>query len=232
MSGWAEYDIREQLKQTWNVPVLVDNDVNLLTLAEHRRNWTQYDHILYIKVGTGVGSGMVINGAIHRGAQGAAGDIGHAQMNGYGDPQCRCGNFGCLEALVGGWALARDISTICDIKLHDARAVAKEVRHGNSQVVARLRAAGRIVGEAASSATSLVNPDIITLGGTLGTIGDHLLAGVREAVYQRAPALATRQLKIVPTQLRSHAAIIGAAYLARDHILAPEMVDGRIPATD
>jgi len=230
MSGWEGYDIGGHLHRTWDVPVVIDNDVNLLTLAEHRRHWADQDHLLYIKAGTGVGSGMVIDGSIHRGAQGAAGDIGHAHINGYGDPQCRCGNLGCLEALVGGWALARDFRAKHGLEAHDAREVAAAVRRGNVAAVAQLRAAGRILGEAVSYATSLLNPNVIVLGGILSTTGDHLLAGVREVIYQRAPALATRQLRIVPTRYRSHAVIAGLAYLARDHILAPASVDRALAA--
>jgi len=230
MSGWEGYDIRGHLRRTWDVPVVIDNDVNLLTLAEHRRHWSDQDHLLYIKAGTGVGSGMVIDGSIHRGAQGAAGDIGHAHINGYGDPQCRCGNLGCLEALVGGWALARDFRAKHGLEAHDAREVSTAVRRGNVEAVAQLRAAGRILGEAVSYATSLLNPNVIVLGGILSTTGDHLLAGVREVIYQRAPALATRQLRIVPTRYRSHAVIAGSAYLARDHILAPASVDRALAA--
>jgi predicted NBD/HSP70 family sugar kinase len=225
MSGWESFDIRSFLGQSWNVPVVIDNEVNLLTLAEHRRFWHSERHLLYIKAGTGVGSGMVIDGAIHRGAQGAAGDIGHAHINGYGDPQCRCGNLGCLEAIVGGWALARDLRTSLDRELHDAREVAQRVRRGDSDAVARLRAAGRILGEAVAFATSLLNPNVIVLGGILGITGDHLLAGVREVIYQRSLPLATGKLRIVPARQPADAGVLGAALLARDHILAPAVLD-------
>lgn len=236
MSGWEDFDIRAHLGQSWNVPVVIDNEVNLLTLAEHRRFWLNERHLLYIKAGTGVGSGMVIDGAIHRGAQGAAGDIGHAHINGYGDPQCRCGNLGCLEAIVGGWALARDLRSSSDLELHDAREVAHRVRRGDSEAVAKLRAAGRILGEAVAFATSLLNPNVIVIGGILGITGDHLLAGVREVIYQRSLPLATGKLRIVPARQPSDASVVGAAFLARDHILAPAVLDqalasGRLPFT-
>lgn len=225
MSGWEAYDIRAHLSRSWDVPVVIDNDVNLLTLAEYRRNWAGQRHLLYIKAGTGVGSGMVINGAIHRGAQGAAGDIGHAHINGYGDPQCRCGNLGCLEAILGGWALARDLRSSTDPEIHDAREVANRVRRGDSDAVAKLRSAGRILGEAVAFATSLLNPNVIVLGGILGTTGDHLLAGMREVIYQRSLPLATGKLRIVPTRNPTGASVVGAAFLARDHIFEPAVLD-------
>lgn len=230
MSGWDGYDIRGHLRQTWQVPILIDNDVNLLTLAEHRRFWPDQRHLLYIKAGTGVGSGMVLDGHIHRGAQGTAGDIGHARINGFGDPQCRCGNLGCLESLIGGWALARDLRSRQQSRSHDARDVVDQVKRGDSEAVASLRAAGRILGEAVAYATSLLNPDVIVLGGILGTTGDHLLAGVREVIYQRSLPLATRQLRIVPTKYKSRAGIAGAGYLVRDHVLHPATLDVTLAA--
>lgn len=225
MSGWDGYDIRGHLSQHWRVPILIDNDVNLLTLAEQRRHWSDQPHLFYIKAGTGVGSGMVIDGAVNRGAQGAAGDIGHAHINGYGDPECRCGNLGCLESLVGGWALARDLRERGRTGIHDAREVADLVKRGESDAVAQLRAAGRILGEAVAYATSLLNPNVIVLGGLLSVTGDHLMAGVREVIYQRALPLATRHLRIVPTRYRSRAGIAGAGYLVRDHVLDPATLD-------
>lgn len=228
MSGWDDYDIRGHLRRTWQVPILIDNDVNLLTLAEHRRFWRDQPHLLYIKAGTGVGSGMVIDGHVNRGAQGAAGDIGHIHISGFGDPQCRCGNRGCLESLVGGWALARDLRDRRQTKGQDARDVVDQVRRGDSTAVAALRTAGRVLGEAVAYATSLLNPDIIVLGGRLSTVGDHLMAGVREVIYQRSLPLATRQLQIVPTKYKSRAGIAGAAYLVRDHVLDPATLDATL----
>ncbi|WNI21033.1 ROK family transcriptional regulator [Streptomyces sp. ITFR-16] len=228
MSGWDNYDIRGHLHETWQVPILIDNDVNLLTLAEHRRFWSDRQNLLYIKAGTGVGSGMVIGGHVHRGAQGAAGDIGHAHINGFGDPQCRCGNQGCLEALVGGWALARDLRDVQEGD--DARHVVDRVRRGDSHAIAALRRAGRVLGESVAHATSLLNPDVIVLGGMLSTTGDHLMAGVREVVYQRSLPLATRQLQIAPTGYKSHAGITGAALLVRDHVLSPAVLDVALAA--
>lgn len=230
MSGWDGFDVRDHLRRAWGVPVVVDNDVNVQTVAEHHRFWPDASHLLYVKIGTGVGSGMVVDGAVNRGAQGGAGDIGHAHVGGYGDPQCRCGNLGCLESLVGGWALARDLRDAPRPDMHDARDVARQVKLGEVQAVTRLRAAGRILGEAVAFATSLLNPEVIVLGGLLSVSGDHLMAGVRETVYQRSHPLATRQLRIVPTGFRSRSGIVGASYLVRDHVLSPARVDALLAA--
>jgi predicted NBD/HSP70 family sugar kinase len=230
MSGWDGFDVRDHLRRAWGVPVVVDNDVNVQTVAEHHRFWPHVSHLFYVKIGTGVGSGMVVDGAVNRGAQGGAGDIGHAHVGGYGDPQCRCGNLGCLESLVGGWALARDLRDARRPDMHDARDVARQVTLGEVQAVTRLRAAGRILGEAVAFATSLLNPEVIVLGGLLSVSGDHLMAGVRETVYQRSHPLATRHLRIVPTGFRSRSGTVGASYLVRDHVLSPARVDALLAA--
>jgi predicted NBD/HSP70 family sugar kinase len=225
MAGWDGYDVRAQLGAAFAAPVLVDNDVNLLTLAEHRLWWPGEPHLLYVKAGTGIGSGMIVQGRINRGSLGAAGDIGHARLSGYGDPQCRCGNRGCLEALVGGWALARDLDRRGGSDVHDARDVVRQVGLGSRDAVAIVRDAGRTLGEAVAYATSLLNPGVIVIGGMLAGVGDHLIAGVREIVYQRALPLATKQLRIAGTQLDEHGGVTGAAHLVLDSILAPAEID-------
>lgn len=226
MAGWDGYDVRRQLEEEFQAPVYVDNDVNLLTLAEHRLWWPAEQHLLYVKAGTGIGSGIISNGRVNRGALGAAGDIGHAHLSGYGDPHCRCGNQGCLEALAGGWALARDLSTQgANGTLRGAREVVTLVRRGNGNAVRRVRAAGRTLGEAVAYATSLLNPGVIVIGGMLAAAGDHLLAGVREIVYQRSLPLATNNLTITATRLDHHGGVIGAAYLVIDAVLDPVAID-------
>src|SRR5215210_9145455 len=106
MPGWDDFAIPEWFASRYRAPVLVDNDVNIMALGEHRTHWRETDHLLLIKVGTGIGCGIVADGHIYRGARGAAGDIGHIQATTSGDVVCRCGNIGCLEAIAGGQALA------------------------------------------------------------------------------------------------------------------------------
>ena len=108
MPGWDGYPIPERFADRYRVPVLVDNDVNIMALGEHWTNWREVDHLLFVKVATGIGCGIVVDGRIHRGAEGAAGDIGHIRVAAEGAEAiiCSCGNVGCLEALAGGAAMA------------------------------------------------------------------------------------------------------------------------------
>lgn len=105
MPGWHQYPIPEFFASRFGARALVDNDVNVMALAEQRRAFPDTRFLLYIKVGTGIGCGIVADGRLHRGAQGSAGDIGHIKVGDQEDA-CRCGNFGCLEAVAGGAAIA------------------------------------------------------------------------------------------------------------------------------
>ena len=103
MPGWDGYPIRERFAARHGAPVWVDNDVNVLALGEWRSGVAAgHDDVVVVKIGTGIGAGIISGGRLHRGAQGSAGDVGHIQVT--DDPAviCRCGNVGCLEALAGG----------------------------------------------------------------------------------------------------------------------------------
>ena len=103
MPGWDGYPIRERFAERYSAPVWVDNDVNALALGEWRAGVAvDHDDVVVIKVGTGIGAGIIAEGRMHRGAQGSAGDVGHIQVVDDGAIVCRCGNVGCLEALAGG----------------------------------------------------------------------------------------------------------------------------------
>ncbi|MNG03657.1 N-acetylglucosamine repressor [compost metagenome] len=168
-----------------------------------------------------------MDGHLQRGAQGAAGDIGHFFVgNTQADelPLCRCGNFGCLEAYAAGWAITKQLQVLgyTNISLMDITALAKE---GDRVVLGLLQASGRLVGEALAQAVSLINPSLVVLGGRLAECQDHLLAGVRETIYRRSLPLATRNLQVVNSQLGDMAALHGAAYLVSDLVYAPATVD-------
>lgn len=226
MPGWDGYPIPERF-EAFDVPVLVDNDVNVMAFGEHRGHWRECDHLLYIKVGTGIGSGLVVDGEIHRGAQGAAGDIGHIRVTEDPSVVCSCGNVGCVEAVAGGRALARRLSRD-GVDAKDAREVVKLVRSGQPDAVRLVRQAGRVLGEVVAAATNLLNPTIIVIGGDLAHAHEQLFAGVREIVYQCSLPLATRHLRIVRSELDDRAGIVGAAVMAIEAVFAPNSVDAHI----
>ena len=227
MPGWDRYPIRDRFVARFDVPVLVDNDVNIMTLGEH---WVQADppdDFLFLKVGTGIGSGLILGGRLHRGAQGAAGDIGHVQVADAADVPCRCGNNGCLETVAGGRALARALRAD-GTEAADSRAVVALVKAGNRQAIAAVRAAGRLIGQVLATTVNLLNPALIVVGGDIAEADEQLFAGIREVAYRRSTALATSRLQIVQSSLRDRAGITGAAAMVIEHVLAPGWIDSNL----
>ena len=224
MPGWDGFDIPDWFESRYSAPVLVDNDVNIMALGEHRMHWTETEHLLLIKVGTGIGCGIVADGHIHRGARGAAGDIGHIQATDRTDVVCRCGNIGCLEAIAGGQALAQRLAEAGE-DASRSRDVVRLVHRGHAGAIRMVRDAGRTLGEVLAGTVNFFNPAVIVIGGDIAEAHAQLLAGVREGIFSRSLPLATRDLRIVPCRLGDRAGVIGAAIMAIEHVLAPDAVD-------
>ena len=227
MPGWHEYDVPARLGQAFRGPVLVDNDVNLLALGEHVSSWPDEDHLLYVKVSTGIGAGIIADRHLVRGAVGTAGDLGHVRVTEGGDTLCRCGNTGCLEAVAAGPAVAAglgrdDLTTAAD--------VVAAVGAGDVPAARAVREAGRAIGGVLATCVNLFNPSVVVLGGTLSGAGDHLVAGVREVVYQRSLPLATKELRIVTATGGDRVGLLGAAALVLDAVLAAPSVDALVAA--
>jgi predicted NBD/HSP70 family sugar kinase len=227
MPGWDGFSVPEWFARRYDAAVLVDNDVNVMAMGEQRTQWSDCEHLLFVKVGTGIGCGIAAERLIRRGALGAAGDIGHVRVSGHDDVTCRCGNSGCLEAVAGGRALAARLTS----EGRDAassRDVVALVKAGDPLAIRLVRDAGRCLGEVLATCVNLFNPGAIVIGGALGQAHEPLLAGVREVTFRRSPPLATRYLKIVPSRLGARAGVVGAALMVREHVLAPAAVEHAI----
>ena len=227
MPGWDGFSIPEWFASRYEAPVLVDNDVNIMALGEHWTRWRETEDLLFVKIGTGIGCGIVAGGRIHRGAEGAAGDIGHIRIAGHDDVVCRCGNIGCLEAVAGGRALAARLREQ-GVDAANAREVVRLVRAGDPAATQAVRKAGRQLGEVLASCVNFFNPRVIVIGGDLGGAHEQLLAGIREVTFMRSLPLATGALRIVPSELGDRAGVIGAAVLVIEHVLAPDVIDRAI----
>jgi predicted NBD/HSP70 family sugar kinase len=223
MPGWDGYPIADRFVDRYAVPALVDNDVNIMALGEHWRLQSPVEDLFFVKMGTGIGSGMILGNHIHRGALGAAGDIGHVYV-GPDTVVCRCGNLGCLEASAGGEALADKLKAM-GYDTSNSRDVVRLVRAGNTDAVQLIRNAGRLVGRVLAAIVNLLNPAAIMIGGDVATSGEELMAGIRETVYGRSTALSTADLRIVPSSLGDRAGITGAAAMIVEYVLAPAAVD-------
>ncbi|MDQ0076203.1 ROK family transcriptional regulator [Arthrobacter oryzae] len=230
MPGWDGFDVARYVQRSLPVPVLVDNDVNIMALGERTAHWPEHDNFLFIKVATGIGAGIISSGELQRGANGTAGDLGHVRVPRGDDVLCRCGNYGCLEALASGPAVARELAGQ-GLAAEKGGDVLRLVAAGNLQAIQALRQAGRDVGDVLATVVNLLNPSVIVIGGSLGQAGEHLMAGVREVVYRRSLPLATSHLRIALSMAGDQAAILGASQMVTQHVLSPAVIEATLQAT-
>ena len=221
MPGWDGFDVPGYILAELGVPALVDNDVNIMAIGEQTRVYPTVRDLIFVKIATGIGSGIISGGLLQRGAQGSAGDIGHVRIERGDQVACHCGNFGCLEAMASGPAIVRQLRE-AGTEVADTGELIELVRHNDLAAIRAVRQAGRDIGEVLTTCVSMVNPSVIVLGGRVSGAGEHLLAGVREVVYQRSTPLATQHLSIVQSQEATNAAVLGASVLALHHALSPE----------
>ncbi|MEV7724938.1 ROK family transcriptional regulator [Streptomyces sp. NPDC087917] len=212
LPGWAGINPRQELSQRLGVPVYVDNDANLGALGE--LVWGSgrgVKDLAYIKVASGVGAGLVINGQIYRGPGGTAGEIGHITLDESG-PVCRCGNRGCLET----FAAARYVLPLLqsshgpELTMERVVELAREGDPGCRRVVTDV---GRHVGSGVASLCNLLNPSRVVLGGSLAEAGELVLAPIRESVGRYAIPSAARQLSVLTGSLGERAEVLGALAL-------------------
>ncbi len=238
MPGWDRYPVRIRISQRFDAPTWIDNDVNMLAIGELRRGLavTARDAIV-IKIGTGIGAGLISDGRLHRGAQGAAGDIGHVSVADNGDQICRCGKVGCLEALAGGQAIAvQGLSAavrgdspflarlVDEGQSISAQDVATAALHGDRAANAIMSNSGRLIGETIAAMVNFYNPSLVIIGGGVAKSGDAFLATIRQAVFERSLPLATRDLRISRSELGELAGVYGAAALVTDQLLSPQLL--------
>ena len=224
MPGWHAYPVTARLQQTYRCPAVLENDVNLRALGEARALPPDQVPLLFVKVGTGIGGGLVTGeGVLHHGADGAAGDIGHVRVRGAPDDACVCGNVGCIEAVASAGAIARRLGRTHgeSISIADVRALAGR---GDATALGAVREAAGLIGELVATLVHFYNPARVTIGGSLTAASDELLAGVRSVVYQRALPLATRNLVLTNSVLGEYAGLAGAAVLGIERVLSAEQI--------
>ncbi|MEU6998257.1 ROK family transcriptional regulator [Nonomuraea sp. NPDC046570] len=225
MASWTGVVIPPIVRERFPVPVYVDNDVNVLAIGEHRGAYAEETgDLMYVKVSTRIGAGIIAGGGILRGALGAAGEIGHIPVRDGGGVLCRCGNVDCVDSVASGTALLRDLRAAG----HDVKTIADVtalIRAGDAGTMAMVREAGRRIGEVLASAVNLLNPSVVVLGGDVAEAFAPLVSSIREVVYRRSTALATRRLRIEASRLGPSAGISGCAVMVLDHVLSPDLID-------
>ncbi|MFG3012473.1 ROK family protein [Streptomyces cinerochromogenes] len=230
MPGWDGYDITGRLSRAFtehtgapSVPVLVDNDANLMAYGEQRTGHPDCTAFVLVKVSTGIGAGVVVDGSIYRGVDGGAGDIGHIRVG--ADALCRCGSYGCLAAVASGGAVARRLAA-SGVPAASGSDVRDLLAAGHPEAAALAREAGRTVGDVLATVVTLLNPGVLMIAGDLA--GTPFLTGVRELLYQRALPRSTAHLDVVTSRLGDRAGLVGAGALVVEHLYAPERVEERL----
>ena len=224
----GEVAVAEYFTARFGVPVRVDSDVNALALAEHARHPDVCD-LLLLKASTGIGVGIIAGGRLLRGAWGGAGEIGHIKVAGAPDRPCRCGDMHCLETVAGGWALLEQLAgqgkTVPGLP-----ELVELVRAGDPDALRVVREAGRRIGEVLAAAVNLLNPALIIVRGDLSHAYEPLAAGMRELIYQRSSALATRALRVEPGAPDAPTGVAACAAMILDQVLSPSAVNAMLDA--
>lgn len=239
MPDWENFPIREFFQRTFlNTFVVVDNDVNIMAISEQRNGeGAGIENFIFVKIGTGIGSGIVSNRKLHRGNDGCAGDIGHILVDKQG-AICRCGNIGCLEAMASGPAIA---AKAMQLAMNGSKTVLTQMmeanggvlrpedvnaacREGDQIAIEIIRNCGSMIGEVLASLVNFFNPSHIFIGGGVTNFGNHLLVAIRRSVLRRSTPLATTNLSINFSHLGTDIGVTGAIALARDYLF---VVDGR-----
>ncbi|HEX8995628.1 MAG TPA: ROK family transcriptional regulator [Ktedonobacterales bacterium] len=229
MAGWDGVDVEGILRAALHVPVILNNDTNVGALAESRYGAAAGESdFAYVKVGTGIGCGLVINGEIYRGSSGVAGEIGHFTVDEDG-PLCDCGNRGCLEAVAGapqivryaleaGYDQGEGVAGAANLSDVDVAEVVQAALNGDAACQLAIRRASELIGVALANLVNLVNPSVILLDGSVARAGEYLLAPIRKAIEERSLWAASHAVRVQVSALGDSAIALGAATMVLDAV--------------
>lgn len=234
--GWSAVPVAKIIKDEFDLPVIVENNVRALTLAE---NWfgagKNMNNFICLKVGSGIGSGIYMAGQIYRGASNAAGEIGHIMVDEEG-PLCTCGNYGCLESVASNTAIVKrtlkalkqgvssKIINILDNNLDklDEESVFTAAKQGDELAKRVLQDTGRYLGIGIANLINILNPDAVIISGNIVKAGDIILESIRSTVYSRALSYSVKKVKIINSRLGEKGVAVGAAVLIMESIFSVE----------
>jgi len=220
LGGWAGLDPAQELTRRLGVTVTIGNDANLGALAELTLGAGRgMQDLVYLKLASGIGAGIVLSGRLHHGATGIAGEIGHVQVRQDG-AVCRCGNRGCLETVASSRALLESLKPAYgpDLTVCEMLELATDGSHGAQRVI---KDAGRAIGRAVADLCNSLNPEAIVVGGVLSAAGTPLLEGIRESVKRYAQPGTADALLLLPGELGERAEVLGALALALQGAASP-----------
>lgn len=205
------------LADHFSMKVAVENDANMMALGA-QRDYPLAQSLMFLLVETGIGAGMVVSGALHRGLGGWAGEVGHIPVPAAGDTPCMCGNRGCLALVASNPSLMRTLST-AQRRVETVEDLRKLVLAGDTEAIMALRQAGRHIGEAITGLVIALAPDVITVGGNIAQVGDHVIAGIRESIAQRTPPALSSRISLQAINDYLMCGVRGASDVAFDLLL-------------
>ncbi|MGD8167963.1 ROK family transcriptional regulator [Herbiconiux sp. P16] len=224
MPGWDAYPIADHLAQSIPVPTFVENDADAMAFGEQSTGFADSNALCLVKVSTGIGSGLVLGGSVYHGIDGGAGDIGHIRLAGV-DALCQCGSRGCLAAVASGRAVAMELAER-GVPARSGRDVGALLAAGNVDALDLTHRAGQRIGEVMATVVSMVNPGVLVVSGDLAS--SALLGGLRETLYPRSLARATRNLDVRLSSLGEDAGLIGLARIVTDSLYSADAVNARL----
>lgn len=225
MPSWHNADLPALFAVLTAIPVLVENDANLIALAEQSEDHPEADQLLAVKLGTRIGCGIISAGRLHRGVGGAAGEISHSAVDGTATVPCICGTANCLESVASGGAIvARLVDQGYDVK--SASDVVELGRTGDAHVIDVLRSAGTSIGGVLSTIVNFFNPRDVVLGGAMSASAP-LVAAIRAELFQRCLPLVANDVEVRAVRHPGDAGIRGAVQLILEEVLAPARIDRR-----
>ncbi|WP_010205329.1 ROK family protein [Salinibacterium sp. PAMC 21357] len=218
---WADVIVKDYFPDDFRAVFAVDRDVNILAIAEHRLGWPEHADAIVLKVGMGIGCGLVLDGRVYHGGRGGAGDLAHSPVG--GDEECLCGRVGCLDTVASGRAIKRELhargtsvrtsADIVELASSDHPGVAQILAHAGSQI-----------GEALLDPVALLNPSAVVVGGNIAHAGAIFLDPIRERLLQDATTFSRRDLVVIPAKLGHQAGVIGASLIAQDALFEPDRI--------
>ncbi len=224
--GWVNIPIAQIIEDEFKIPTKIDNDVHCAALGELKFGaGKDCENFICMTVGTGIGSGIVINGKLVRGASNAAGELGHIKLEMNGGPLCGCGDYGCLEAFASGPSIVKMAEEYImggkSTKFREMAngnpitpfIVSEAAKQGDPVAKRIFTIMGEYIGYGLTSVVNLLNPEKIIIGGGVADAGDILLNPIRETIKKRAMSVAGSAVEIVPAQLGNSAGVIGASLL-------------------
>lgn len=237
MPGWHLSPLKKILQEKYNCPAFIDNDVNVMAVGEKHAGLAQdVANFIFIKIGTGIGAGIICENELYRGSKGCAGDIGHIGIEGE-EELCPCGNRGCLEIVAAGPAIAKKAKAAAKNRESEillkilnkkgdltAEDVGQAVLKNDLAAVNIVKDSGQKIGQVAARLVNFYNPSLIIIGGGVAKIGNHLISAIKEEVLRRSTSLAVQDLRIELSQKNDEIAVIGAAAMAVNEIYSHDNV--------